>query len=88
MKADNFGNVADDFWDFVESDTWLSCSSLRVTEGALLDRLIHTLIQLEEDGDVITYDTVYYDDVIRPVPISCIRNRANDEVRRNCIWVT
>ncbi|XP_072043230.1 uncharacterized protein [Amphiura filiformis] len=53
--------LEENFWDFVYSPGWRSFSSLRVTEGALLDSLLFAYYTLVRDGNLITYTTDVYE---------------------------
>ncbi|XP_021349691.1 uncharacterized protein LOC110447736, partial [Mizuhopecten yessoensis] len=48
------------FWAFLYSDKWRGHCSVRVTEGQLLETMMATLHQLENDGEVIHKNTHAY----------------------------
>ncbi|CAH1274518.1 Hypp5331 [Branchiostoma lanceolatum] len=46
-----------EFWDFVFSDRWDDYSSLRISEGALLQRLIEVFYALKRQGKLHEFET-------------------------------
>ena len=48
---------SDNFWTFVHSVAWRKFSSIRVTEGVLLDSLIYAYYSLVQEGKLYSFTT-------------------------------
>lgn len=67
----------DNFWTFVHSVAWRKFSSIRVTEGALLDSLLFAYNSLVRDGKLYSYVTDVYQN-----------NSADDKGEQETIKIT
>lgn len=48
---------SDNFWTFVHSVAWRKFSSIRVTEGVLLDSLFYAYYSLVQEGKLYSFTT-------------------------------
>ena len=67
------------FWEYVFSDTWSDASSLRVTEGDMLERLLHGLHHLLSNKSLQTYKMARFD-VIKRLLHNPLRDKRGDGV--------
>ncbi|XP_076800406.1 uncharacterized protein LOC143445285 isoform X3 [Clavelina lepadiformis] len=63
-------------WPFVVGRSWNNCTSLRVTEGDLLDNLFQTYRELFEQGYVLRFTTSIYETVLMSRTRTCLKKPA------------
>ncbi|CAH1793858.1 unnamed protein product [Owenia fusiformis] len=69
-----YGVNEGNFWELLNSDQWKHCSSLRVTEGVLLDRLTEALFSLKNHRILSTYKSSKFDTVEHIKTSVCMKN--------------